>query len=128
MFSVGRSELKYITSCGLTKFTARYQGCPWIRSSVRLGPQPGGRRGKRRVIVAVATARAVDQVPDAEEVLEAIGRNGVAVPAQRRIDGLVREIEIGGQVPLALVGGVVSESPRRWPTVLMLVARSRCQT
>ena len=76
---------------------------------LRLGPQPGDRRGKRRVVVAVATERAVDQVADAEEVLEAIGGNGVAVCPQRRIDGLGREIEIGGQVPLALVGGMVPE-------------------
>ena len=99
----GRSELKYMTSWGLTKLTARYQGCP---ASLSAAPccEPARDRRRGGVVIGIAAEPAVDQIADAEEIVEAVGLDDLPIVRQRRIDGMRDHIEIGAQMPLALIG------------------------
>ena len=77
----------------------------------RLGfrAQPRDRGRERAVVVGIAAQGSVDHVADAEEVLEAVGLQGLAIVEQGRVDRLVVEIEVGRQMPLALIGGVIAQ-------------------
>ena len=62
-----------------------------------------------QAIVRIAAEAAVDQVADAEEIVEAIGRDDLAILSHGRVDRDLGLIEVGAQMPLALIGSVVAE-------------------
>ena len=81
---------------------------PWLAA-----PRPRGAASLRPVggeaVISVAAEAAVDEVTDAEEVVEAVAFDDLAILRHRRVDRDSRLVEIGAQVPLALIGGVIAE-------------------
>jgi hypothetical protein len=75
----------------------------------RLRSQPRHRRLGGKVVVGASAQGAVDQVPDAKKIQEAIGFDDLAVRQQRHVHRLLRRVEVAAEVPFALIGGVVAE-------------------
>src|SRR5258708_5762956 len=81
---------------------------PCARSLPRGGRPARGDDGGR-LVLGIGAERPVIDVADAEEIFEAVGCDDLAVIRERRVDRFLGLVEVGAQVPLALVGGVIAE-------------------
>jgi hypothetical protein len=65
------------------------------------GAQSTGDEGAGRVVVVVTAEGRIVDIPDAEEILEAIGFKDTSIIREGRIDGVMDLIEIRTQMPFA---------------------------
>jgi hypothetical protein len=68
-----------------------------------------------------------DVVPSAREYRETARFEYLTVLEQRGVDRLVRRVEIGAEMPLSLVGGVVPDLLQTMPIVITSVDMLGCQ-
>src|SRR6516165_4727955 len=93
----------------------------------RSGPQPRRSRRCRKVIKPVPANRTVNQVAKPHEIQETVLLDHVTVFEQWRVDRHVRCVESTAEVPLSLIGGMITQFCRRRPIVTIAVDISGCQ-
>ena len=91
---------------------------PWLTSRVqltRLGTQPDNSGPGGKVVIGVSAERAVDQVAHSQEIRETVRFDDLTVLQQRGVHRPLRRIEIFAEMPLSLIGGVVSDLLQTMP-------------